>query len=164
MVHAVTVLVVTSDRFAAHDTGRWHPERAARLTATAAALRDPEFEGALRVIEPRPATDAELMLVHSAEHVGRIRVLANSGGGSIDADTPLVAASLPAALAAAGSGLSATRRCRPSLPGRPPRAGHRLLRGPAPRPSRHRHDGDGLLSVQQRGRECSGVGSAASGC
>lgn len=94
MVHAVTVLVVTSDRFAAHDTGRWHPERAARLTATAAALRDPEFEGALRVIEPRPATDAELMLVHSAEHVGRIRVLANSGGGSIDADTPLVAASL----------------------------------------------------------------------
>ena len=121
MVHAVTVLVVTSDRFAAHDTGRWHPERAARLTATAAALRDPEFEGALRVIEPRPATDAELMLVHSAEHVGRIRVLANSGGGSIDADTPLVAASLPAALAAAGSGLSAieTLSAQPAGPPSP---------------------------------------------
>ena len=36
MVHAVTVLVVTSDRFAAHDTGRRHPERGARLAATAA--------------------------------------------------------------------------------------------------------------------------------
>ena len=114
------VLVVTSDRFALHDTGRWHPERAARLTATAAALGDPEFEGALRVVEPREATDAELRSVHTAEHIGRIRVVCSSGGGALDADTPVVAASLPAALAGAGSGLRAIEEVEADRDAAPP--------------------------------------------
>ncbi|MCB1026214.1 MAG: histone deacetylase [Microthrixaceae bacterium] len=114
------VLVVTSDRFALHDTGRWHPERAARLTATAAALGDPEFEGALRVVEPREATDAELRSVHTAEHIGRIRVVCSSGGGALDADTPVVAASLPAALAGAGSGLRAIEELEADRDAAPP--------------------------------------------
>lgn len=104
---AMAVLVVTSDRFSHHDTGRWHPERAARLTATTSALEDPELQGALTLVEPREVTDAELRMVHTAEHIDRVRIVSTSGGGSLDADTPVVAASLPAALAGAGSGLTA---------------------------------------------------------
>lgn len=103
----MTVLVVRSESSVRHDTGQWHPERAARLTATTAALSDPELDGALRFVEARQATDDELHMVHTPEHVARIRVVCGSGGGSLDADTPVVAASLPAALFGAGSGLSA---------------------------------------------------------
>lgn len=104
----MTVLVVRSESSVRHDTGQWHPERAARLTATTAALSDPELDGALRFVEARQATDDELHMVHTPEHVARIRVVCGSGGGSLDADTPVVAASLPAALFGAG------RACPPS--------------------------------------------------
>ena len=87
----MTVLVVRSESSVRHDTGQWHPERAARLTATTAALSDPELDGALRFVEARQATDDELHMVHTPEHVARIRVVCGSGGGSLDAATPVVA-------------------------------------------------------------------------
>ncbi|MEZ5381478.1 MAG: histone deacetylase [Microthrixaceae bacterium] len=115
----MTLLVVTDERFARHDTGPWHPERAARLEATTAALNHPAFDGALERVAPREATDAELSLVHSSEHIARVRAVCASGGGALDADTPVVPASLPAALAGAGAGLSAIELLgeRPDLEG-----------------------------------------------
>jgi acetoin utilization deacetylase AcuC-like enzyme len=61
-----------------------HPERPERLTAIMRALA--ALPGPRR-LAPRPATPAELELVHSAAHVERMRALSASGGGRVDADT-----------------------------------------------------------------------------
>jgi len=55
----------------------------------------------------RAATAAELALVHTPEHVERIRRLDESGGRSIDPDTAVVPGSYEAATHAAGALLSA---------------------------------------------------------
>lgn len=88
-----------------HDTGGWHPERAARLDAA--------IEGAhrssLEVVE-REAPEAPieaLCAVHGAGHVARIRDFVAAGGGQLDADTVVSPGSWKAALRAAGAGLAA---------------------------------------------------------
>ena len=84
-----------------HDTG-YHPENARRLEAIVAHLEATGLRQQLVPIEARPATLEELSLVHYPRHIARIEAAALSGGGSLDADTPMSAGSYQAALYAAG--------------------------------------------------------------
>ncbi len=56
--------------------------------------------------ESPPATVEQLQAVHPASHVERIRALAATGGGAIDADTVVSAGSWEAALHAAGGAVA----------------------------------------------------------
>ncbi len=84
-----------------HDTG-YHPENARRLEAIISHLDATGLRQQLTPIEARPATVDELALVHYPRHIARIEEAALSGGGNLDADTPMSAGSYQAALYAAG--------------------------------------------------------------
>ena len=104
------MLVVTDERCLEHDTGASHPERPDRLRAALSGVVavDPELvEGSLA---PRRASRDELEQVHSAAMIDRVAALASGGGGRLDADTPVGAASFDAALLAAGAVLSAVEQ------------------------------------------------------
>ena len=82
-----------------HDTGL-HPERADRIRALEAALTARDWLG-WDVREALPASEQQLLAVHAAEHLERVRD-ACERGGQLDPDTPVVPASWDAALHAAG--------------------------------------------------------------
>lgn len=87
-----------------HDTGS-HPERAARIVAVERELAARDWCG----FDPRDspaATDEQLLAVHPRAHVERIRALAASGGGRIDADTIVSPGSFEAAAHAAGGAVA----------------------------------------------------------
>jgi acetoin utilization deacetylase AcuC-like enzyme len=85
-----------------------HPDTPERLLAIERALAANWPPGWERR-EARPASDAELELVHSAGHVQAIAALCAAGGGAIDADTFVGESSFRAGAAAAGAACSMTR-------------------------------------------------------
>jgi len=85
-----------------------HPEQPDRLRAIEAALAERDWLGWERREAPA-ASEEELMLVHSREHVERIRELCRSGGGAIDADTFGGERSYEAARHAAGGACAMVR-------------------------------------------------------
>jgi acetoin utilization deacetylase AcuC-like enzyme len=107
---SVAVLLVTDPRFLAHDTGPGHPERPARLDAVLAGIKAAGVDEALVPVEPRPATQAELERVHAGRYMQAIEHFCATGGGHIDADTVVGAASWDTAVLAAGAGLAAIER------------------------------------------------------
>jgi acetoin utilization deacetylase AcuC-like enzyme len=98
--------VVYDELFLRHDTGE-HPENSKRLLAVVRRLQRFGLWDELVKLEPRSATPEELMLVHSREHIRRIRQMAEAGGGMADADTVISAASYETAAGAAGALISA---------------------------------------------------------
>ncbi len=92
----------------AHDTGA-HPENASRIVAIERTLAAADWAGST-LVESSPATREQLELVHSSAHVDRIERFCAAGGGALDPDTPVVAASWEAALRAAGAGAEAAER------------------------------------------------------
>jgi acetoin utilization deacetylase AcuC-like enzyme len=85
-----------------------HPDTPERLVLLAEALAERDWLGWDRA--QAPALDpARLELVHGAAHVRRVRELCEQGGGALDPDTSVVAASWPAALRAAGAAAEMTR-------------------------------------------------------
>jgi acetoin utilization deacetylase AcuC-like enzyme len=91
-----------------HDTGWGHPEHVGRLRAITRALReDPGLFHQVEHLEGRHATIAELELAHDAAYVASVRVIAEQGGGRLDADTVASSGSWDAATAGAGCVLSA---------------------------------------------------------
>ncbi|MEV4421876.1 histone deacetylase [Patulibacter sp. NPDC049589] len=87
-----------------HDTGS-HPERAGRIVAVERELAARDWCG-FDVRESPEATLEQLLAVHPRPHVERIRALAATGGGRIDADTIVSAGSWEAALHAAGGAVA----------------------------------------------------------
>jgi acetoin utilization deacetylase AcuC-like enzyme len=85
-----------------------HPEQPDRLRAIEAALGERDWLGWERREAP-VASEEELLLVHSPEHVERVRGLCRSGGGAIDADTFAGERSYEAALHAAGGACAMAR-------------------------------------------------------
>jgi acetoin utilization deacetylase AcuC-like enzyme len=100
------LLLATDSRFAEHDTGPGHPERAARLRAVDAGLVLADLGTDLVALARREATRRELERVHPAEHLDRLEAIC-ARGGHFDADTPASEGSWTAALTAAGAGLEA---------------------------------------------------------
>ena len=99
-------LLFTDDRFLRHETGK-HPECPARIAAIyarldAAGLRDRFAAGV-----SRPATDAELLRVHSPGYLRDLAAYATSGGGRIEVDTVVCPESESVARLAAGSACAA---------------------------------------------------------
>ncbi len=101
------LLVATDPWFAEHDPGRRHPERPQRLEAVLAGLDELDAGAAIRRLEPRAATRAELERVHSAAYLDQIERICAAGGGALDPDTSVSAGSWQAAIHAAGAGLEA---------------------------------------------------------
>jgi acetoin utilization deacetylase AcuC-like enzyme len=105
--------------FLAHDTGPGHPERAARLAAIDARLDATGLAAACRAPRWSPATPDRWGRVHDGGYVARLA--ATTGGADAparrgptllpeDADTVVSAASLDAALLAAGAVCDAVER------------------------------------------------------
>ena len=90
-----------------HDTGQWHPERPARLGAALAGVDDACGPSGFVLVEPRPATLAEITRVHPADYVEALDQLCAAGGGDLDPDTVVAAGSCATARLAAGTGLEA---------------------------------------------------------
>jgi len=93
--------------FLLHLTGGVHPERPERLTATRKLLEESGLLNHLKELEPRPAKEDELQRVHAKEHIDRVRVTAQEGGGYLDSDTVVSFSSYEAASRAAGAAVSA---------------------------------------------------------
>jgi acetoin utilization deacetylase AcuC-like enzyme len=85
-----------------------HPDTPERLIALEAELRARDWLGWERREAP-PATMAQLERVHDPQLVRAIRELCEAGGGAIDLDTAVNAASYGAALHAAGAACAMVR-------------------------------------------------------
>lgn len=114
---------VWHERYAWHDTGTSAGSRpAGGFVQPYQHFESPEsksrFAGLVEVsglidelvrVPARPATEADLLRVHTPEHVARIREASASGGGDGgDGDTPFGAGSYEIALLAAGGTIAAT--------------------------------------------------------
>ncbi|HSL95383.1 MAG TPA: histone deacetylase [Thermoleophilia bacterium] len=117
------VAVVWDPAYAEHDTGE-HPEGADRIATVVGHLEATDLWPRLAVVEPRPATVDDLLLVHRRAHVDLIRRTAESGGGWIDGDTYVSPQSYEIALLAAGGAVAATGQWAQG------RAGFALVRPP----------------------------------
>ena len=99
------MLVISSPRFQEHTTPPGHPERPERAEVfdqVAAGWRD---RGG-RVVEPRPATRAEILRVHDAAYVTAIDAV-NGRAAMLDADTFTSPESVEIAWLAAGAAVQA---------------------------------------------------------
>ncbi len=108
---AARVLLYRHDLARAHDPGAQlagHPDGPERIAAIETALAARDWLGA-EVREAPAASESELELVHSPAHVGRIRALAQAGGGALDAETLVSPDSFEAARHAAGAALALVR-------------------------------------------------------
>ncbi|MGI9612929.1 MAG: histone deacetylase family protein [Acidimicrobiales bacterium] len=101
------VLCATTADVDRHETGTWHPERAARLPAVERALSDDLVREMVGRIEARQATLDELALAHAPGHLDALERFVTDGGGALDADTVTSKGSWETALWAAGTGLAA---------------------------------------------------------
>lgn len=90
-----------------HDAGPGHPESPARLRAVLDALHGLEPSIPIAWRESGPASSVQLERVHPAAHLDRLRQVAARGGGVLDADTSMSAASYTAAVHAAGAAAAA---------------------------------------------------------
>jgi acetoin utilization deacetylase AcuC-like enzyme len=86
------VAIIYSAEFLRHETGPTHPECPARLTAIATALRKMPGANYLHWQKPSPVAwslDSYILRCHSQEYLNKLAKLAELGGGSLDADTPV---------------------------------------------------------------------------
>ena len=123
----VPVGICSSPRFVEHDTGPLHPERPDRLRAIYKAVRDaglvtsptpfPEFSldlgqrpldrSPLVELEPLPATDRQILAVHTPGHLDRVRHVTAHGGVLDQGDTPTERRSFDTAMLSAGAAVTA---------------------------------------------------------
>lgn len=98
-----------SDRFLDHQTGLGHPENPGRLTAIKTALEQSPIATALDWRVPTPhhthSPLAAIAKVHSLNYIEHVQQIASRGGGLLDGDTPLSAASYEIALLAVNAWL-----------------------------------------------------------
>ncbi|WP_295614651.1 histone deacetylase [Chamaesiphon sp. GL140_3_metabinner_50] len=101
--------VIYSDDFLQHETGAFHPEKPARLTAIKSALERTKWADRLDWRSPTP-TQLKSPLpwieeIHPVEYIQSVRQLSQSGGGLIDADTPVSSKTYEVALLAVNAWL-----------------------------------------------------------
>jgi acetoin utilization deacetylase AcuC-like enzyme len=110
---ATRTALVLHPACALHDTGWGHPEHQGRLPAIVSAIeRDtPALLHAVLQREAEPASEADVLRVHTRAHLERVRAAAERAAREgepvfLDADTVVSAASWEAALAAAGCAIT----------------------------------------------------------
>ena len=98
--------IIYSERFLEHNTGLGHPENGGRLAAAAAALRAHPMAAQLEWVEPSDRNPLPwINAVHDPAYVLTLQRIAERGGGRLDADTPVSAASYDTALLAVAAWL-----------------------------------------------------------
>lgn len=102
--------IVYHQDYLKHDPGRGYPERPERLRAIVDALKRVGHWSSpnVRVIEPTPATRADLELAHDPEYIALIERLSKFEK-PLDADTPVHANTFELALLAAGGAIATGR-------------------------------------------------------
>jgi acetoin utilization deacetylase AcuC-like enzyme len=98
-------LLLSDERFLAHDAGLGHPESPARVARIVAALKAHPIAGT-SWLAPRPATEEELTAVHTPAHVSGLAAL-DGQRGALDPDTAISPGSWTAARLAAGAAVQA---------------------------------------------------------
>jgi acetoin utilization deacetylase AcuC-like enzyme len=94
-----------------HDPGAMvegHPDSPVRIEAIQRAMQASDWLGC-QVRDAPAATEAELQLIHTPEHVQAIKDLSARGGGEVDEDTYVSEGSYSAALHAAGGACAMVR-------------------------------------------------------
>jgi acetoin utilization deacetylase AcuC-like enzyme len=99
-------LLYTDPVFLEHDTGD-HPERVERLRRVTARLQKTGLASMCKPGTFAPISKDALTRLHSPEVVERARRACARGGGMLDGDTPVCAASFEVACSAAGAGAAA---------------------------------------------------------
>jgi len=100
--------IVLSPRYRDHVTGPGHPERPDRVTAIEARLTADGLLAELVRVEPRPATDADMLRCHTADYLAAVRRDVAAGAESLSTgDTAVCPASVDTALLAVGGLLAA---------------------------------------------------------
>ncbi len=96
--------------FEEHDTGPDHPERPARLERVRRELDDSGLKDRCRVVQPTPADDGQLRLVHDPDYIRRVVETCETKQTYLDStDTVVCPSSERIARLAAGSLISLTR-------------------------------------------------------
>src|SRR5438552_19209631 len=80
--HLATPMIIFHDPHCVEYSAPGHPERPARITTTVPVLKERHPNWTWQ--EPRPASENELLRVHSSEHIKRIK----NPTGDFDLDTP----------------------------------------------------------------------------
>ena len=100
--------LVTSPAYTEHLTGSGHPERPDRTTAILERLQADGLLERVRIIEPRPATDDDILRCHTPAYLKIVKEDVAEGLQRLSTgDTPLSPKSLEAARLAAGGVLAA---------------------------------------------------------
>src|SRR5262245_5087777 len=91
-----------------HEPSAGHPESPKRLETVRQTVSQLERQRRLAVVAPRPATEDDLLLVHTADYVKKVRAETAAGQRTLSTgDTEISSGSWGAALAAAGTVVSA---------------------------------------------------------
>jgi acetoin utilization deacetylase AcuC-like enzyme len=102
-------LLYHDKRFLLHDTGM-HPECAERLRQIDAQLNATGLLQQVKRIPVEPASDEDVLRVHTPQHLKAIRAFSAIGGGQIEVDTRMSPQSADVALLACGAAVDAAER------------------------------------------------------
>ncbi len=96
--------IIWDKAYAEHDTGT-HPEGADRISTLVDHLQTTDLWPRLTVAKPQMASEDDVLLVHTRQHLDMIRKAAQGGGLWIDSDTHVSARSFEIALLSLGGAL-----------------------------------------------------------
>jgi len=99
--------IVKDWRYTEHDMGAGHPEGPQRIEALNTMVEQENAFSAYTIIEPRPATEEEVELIHTSSYFNRIKETSGQERVYLDPDTCTSAQSYTTALLAAGGLLKA---------------------------------------------------------
>ncbi len=100
--------IIWDEAYAEHETGA-HPEGADRIAAVVDHLRATDLWPRLAVVKPAPATEDDVLLVHTRLHLASVKKSGEGGGHWLDPDTFVSPRSYEIALLSAGGAIAATR-------------------------------------------------------
>ncbi|MEO0970600.1 MAG: histone deacetylase [Cyanobacteria bacterium J06639_18] len=103
------MLLIYSDEFLEHKTGRFHPEKPERLTAIKNAIAASDFADRIEWKLPTSITERSILpwveSIHTSNYIQKVAALAQSGGGYLDTDTAISPRSYDVALLAVSAWL-----------------------------------------------------------
>lgn len=104
----MSLAIYTHDSCLQHNTGTGHPENAARLDNILMTLRLSSLAPELAWEEALPASEQQILLAHTADHLARIKAaIPKTGQAALDPDTIISPGSYDAALRASGAACDA---------------------------------------------------------
>ena len=100
--------IVWDEAYAEHDTGA-HPEGADRVSSLVEHLRGTDLWERLVAAKPEPATEDDILLVHTRAHLALVKKAAEGAGRWLDPDTHVSPRSYEIALLSVGGAIKAVK-------------------------------------------------------